>query len=77
MFHPDSAFISAWTIVALVLLVEIAITVPVIIAFTPIFPQWYIGVNVTIDVFYLVDIFVTFRTGWGVFVFLWPCCTFS
>lgn len=64
MLHPTSLFISVWYIIAISLLFYIFITVPLFVAFDYVVSKSYVGIDIFIDAFFLVDIVVNFRTGY-------------
>jgi len=64
MLHPMSSLVTYWTVAAAILLSYISITVPLFLAYDPDLPKSYLTMDVIIDIFFLFDIAVNFRTGY-------------
>jgi len=63
MLHPGSNFAAVWNIVSVMAVAYIVIAVPFFMVFTPTEPVGIVVLDIFIEVFFICDVVVNFRTG--------------
>jgi hypothetical protein len=63
MLHPGSTFAAVWNIFSVMTIAYIVIAVPFFMVFTPTEPVGIIILDIFIEVFFICDVVVNFRTG--------------
>ena len=63
MLHPGSTFAAVWNIFAVMAIAYIVIAVPFFMVFDPTVPAGIVGLDIFIELFFICDVVVNFRTG--------------